>query len=247
MVHWLKVYEVPEAGRQAMGKPIVNLIRLSEGEKVRAFVPIREFDDSHFIIMATKKGVVKKTNLAEYSNPRKGGIRAIIIAGDDELVNAALTDGSKKIVLATGNGMAVKFEEQDARPIGRTAQGVRGITLKEKDEVIGMVVTDDDKTLLTVTGKGYGKKSLVSDYRLVRRGGSGVINIRLTEKNGNAVAIKSVTDTDELVVVSKNGIVIKVPVRDIRTIGRATQGVRIIKLEDNDTLVAAATMAREEE
>jgi len=244
-VHWMRVYEVPEAGKQAIGKPIVNLLQLEEGESIEAFVPVKKFDSEHFIMMATKKGVVKKTNLNEFSNPRKGGIRAIFIDKDDELVNATITDGKRKVVLATRNGMAIKFDERDARPIGRAARGVKGINLKQGDEVIGMVVTDDDKILLTITEKGYGKKTLVKDYRQINRGGSGVINMKVTEKNGKAVSVKSVEDTDELVLISKHGIVIKVQAKGISTIGRATQGVRVMRLEPKDQVIAAARIHKE--
>lgn len=243
-VHWLKVYNIPEASRQAQGKAIVNLLSLDNDEKVTAFIPVKGFDDKHNLIMVTKKGIVKKTNLYAYSNPRKGGIIAINLAKDDSLVNVVLTDGSQQIILATKNGMAVRFDEKTVRPIGRSGMGVRGITLRN-DDVIGMVVASDDKTLLTVTENGYGKRTKVSDYRLTNRGGIGVRNIICSERNGNVVSIKSVSDEDDLMFVTKNGITIRIPAKYISVIGRNTQGARIMKLEENDKVVSAAKIIKE--
>ncbi|MBI1936259.1 DNA gyrase subunit A [Candidatus Woesearchaeota archaeon] len=244
-VHWLKVYNIPEASRQARGKAIINLLQLSNDEIVNAFVPVRAFDNTHYLIMATKKGTVKKTELMAYSNPRKNGIVAITLEQGDELINVELTDGNQQIILATKNGNAARFEEKDVRSTGRSAQGVRGIRLRDNDEVIGMVVASDEKTLLTVTENGYGKRTLISEYRLISRGGSGVINIQCSERNGKVVTICDVTDNDDLIFVSRNGIVIRCPSTDISVIGRNTQGVRVMKLEENDKVVSAVKIAKE--
>ena len=246
-VHWLKVYEIPEGSRQAKGKAIVNLVQLEQGEMIKAFVPVREFDDQHFLIMCTKSGTIKKTCLGEFSRPRKGGIRAITINEGDELVDVVLTDGAKTIVIATKEGMAIRFVETDVRPMGRSAAGVRGITLRDSDIVIGMVIAEDDKTLLTVTENGYGKRSPVEDYRLIKRGGVGVKNILCSDRNGKAVTIKSVTDDDELMLISQNGIIIRTSIKQISVIGRSTQGVRLMKLEDGDKLVDAANIVSEDQ
>ena len=244
-VHWLKVYALPEASRQARGKAIVNLLELGNDESVTAFVPVRNFDNQSYLIMSTKKGIVKKTELIAYSNPRRHGIVAITLESGDELINVELTDSNQQIILATKNGNAVRFEERNVRPTGRSAQGVRGISLKDDDEVIGMVVASDDKTLLSVTENGYGKRTPISEYRLINRGGSGVINIQCSERNGKVVSICSITENDDIIFISKNGIIIRVPASDISVIGRNTQGVRIMKLEANDNVVSAVKVSRE--
>ena len=244
-VHWLKVYNLPEASRQARGKAIVNLLELQNDEIVTAFVPVRNFDSQSYLIMATRKGTVKKTELMAYSNPRKHGIVAIKLEQNDELINVELTDGNQQIILATKNGNAVRFEERNVRPTGRSAQGVRGISLKDNDEVIGMVVASDEKTLLSVTENGYGKRTSIAEYRLINRGGSGVINIQCSERNGKVVSICPVTENDDIIFISKNGIIIRVPATDISVIGRNTQGVKIMKLEENDKVVAAVKVPRE--
>ncbi len=243
-VHWLKVHQIPEATRQAMGKAIVNMLEIGE-EKITAFVPVKQFESSYYLIMATKKGTVKKTSLAAYSKPRKGGIIAITLEEGDRLIGVEMTNGSDDIILATRNGLAARFSEQDVRATGRSAQGVRGIRLKYGDEVIGMVVADEKKSLLTMTENGYGKRTPISEYRHITRGGQGVINIQATDRNGKVVAIKPVSDSDGLMLVSKNGIAIRVAVKGISSIGRNTQGVRIMKLEENDKLVAAAVITGE--
>jgi DNA gyrase subunit A len=244
-VHWLKVYLIPEAGRQAKGKAIINLLNLEPNEKITAFIPVKEFDSEHYLILATKKGIVKKTNLIAYSNPRKGGIIAINLEQGDELIDVILTNGKQQILLATKKGNAVRFREEDARAIGRSGKGVIGIRLREDDEVIGMVDADDTKTLLTVTENGYGKRTAISEYRLINRGGSGVINIQCSERNGNVVAVKSVTDNDDIIFISRSGIIIRTPAKGISRIGRNTQGVRLMSLEQNDKVVAAARIIKE--
>jgi len=244
-VHWLKVYELPEASRYAKGKAMINIVQLDSGEKVTAFVPVKSFDENRYLFMSTMKGTVKKTNIVEYSRPRKGGIIAIKLEEGDELIGVEMASGNDQIIIASKNGMAVRFKGSDVRTTGRSAMGVRGIRLKEKDEVVGMVIADDTRQLLSITENGYGKRTEVSEYRLIGRGGSGVINIQCSERNGKVVAIASVTDDDEVVVISKHGIMIRVLVKDISLIGRNTQGVRIMKLNDADEVVAIAKIVHE--
>ena len=244
-VYWLKVYELPQASRQAKGKAIVNLIRLGADERITACVPVKEFDDSHYLIMATQKGLVKKSSLELYSRPRKGGIIGIGLNASDELIDVRMTDGQQNIILATRKGMAIRFREQDVRPMGRTAAGVRGIKLKVEDRVIGMVQGIDERTLLTITEKGYGKRTSISEYRLINRGGVGVKNIICSDRNGAAVAIRSVTDEDDVMFISKNGVIIRTSVGGISTIGRATQGFRLMKINQSDQVVAAAKIIKE--
>ncbi|MCX6707110.1 MAG: DNA gyrase subunit A [Candidatus Woesearchaeota archaeon] len=244
-VHWLKVYRIPEASRQAKGTAIVNLIQLEKDEKMAAFVQVRGFDDRHYLMLCTKDGTVKKTNLIEYSRPRQNGIIAITLEDGDNLVNAVLTDGDKQIIIATKNGLAIKFHESDSRPIGRTSKGVRGIMLKDKDEVIGMEIAREDKTLLTVTENGYGKRTMISEYRAISRGGVGVINIQCSERNGHVAAIKAVEEEDEIMMLSKKGIIIRCPAKDVSVISRNTQGVRLMKLEEGDKIVGAAKVIKE--
>ncbi len=245
-VHWLKVHEIPEGGRQAKGKPVVNLISLAENERINAFVPVREFENENYLFMATMKGTVKKTSLEEFSRPRRGGIRAITLDEQDELIGVKLTDGKRQIIMATKEGVAIRFDENDVRGMGRTASGVKGITLEQGDEVVAMEVADESKSLLTVTEKGFGKRTAVSEYRLIGRGGKGVINMNISEKTGKVVDVKEVGENDELMFMSKNGIAIRMAAKDISVIGRATQGVRAMKLEQNDKLVAVERIVAEE-
>ncbi|MFH1064152.1 MAG: DNA gyrase subunit A [Candidatus Woesearchaeota archaeon] len=244
-VYWLKVYEVPLASRQAKGKAIVNLLELRPGEQIKAFIPVRVFDDQHYCVFCTKQGTVKKTSLELFSRQRKGGIIAITFNDGDELVDVVLTDGNMNMILATSNGMAVRCSEKDIRPMGRNTTGVRGISLREGDSVVGMVIAEDEKSLLTVTENGYGKRTLISEYRFIKRGGVGVKDIECSERNGKVVAIRSVTDDDELVLISQQGIIIRTAAREISVIGRATQGVRVMKLESNDKLVDVAKIVNE--
>ncbi len=246
-VYWKKVYNIPEGGRQSRGSPIVNLIEIEGGEHITAFIPIREFKPDNYLALITKKGIIKKTSLEAYSKPRKGGIIAINLDEDDTLVNAVFTDGDMQLLVATRNGMAVKFHERDAREIGRTARGVRAISLKDNDYVIGMVKADDSKTILTVTENGYGKRTKIEDYRLIRRGGSGVKNIICSERNGKVVNIKSVEDEDDVMLISQKGIIIRVPCRGISVIGRNTQGVRIMSMKkEDDFVISLAKVVNEE-
>jgi DNA gyrase subunit A len=239
MVYWLKVHRIPDAGRYATGKAIVNLLESAEG-KITAFVRVREFDDKHFLIMGTKLGTIKKTNLSAYSRPRAGGIRAISLDPGDHLINVLLTDGEQQVLLASRNGLAVKFKEHDVRPMGRTARGVKGASLRDGDAVVGMVIADDSHTLLTITEHGYGKRTPLSEYRLINRGGIGVINIICSTRNGNVVAAKAVTEEEEVMFISKSGNVIRTPVKGISVIGRNTQGMRLMKLNEGDMVVDAA-------
>ena len=238
-VYWLKVYHLPEGSRQAKGKHIANLLQLKEGENVNAVIPVRDFREG-YLFFATKKGTVKKTELLNFSKPRKGGIRAISLDENDSLVGVKYTEGNQEIILATRNGLANRFREKDVRSMGRTARGVRGVRLREGDEVIGMLAAEEDKEILTLTEKGYGKRTSVSDYRLCNRGGKGVTNIKITDKNGKAKTVKLVDGSEELMVMSKNGIAIRTKCSGISVIGRATQGVRVMKLNEGDELAAAA-------
>ncbi len=246
IVHWLKVYPLPEGTRQAKGKAIVNLLDLAPETHITACIPISEFKENNYLLMATKDGVVKKTSLIAYSRPRAGGIIAITLEEGDQLVNVLRTDGNNEVLLATRNGLAVRFHESQARPIGRSGKGVTGISLKGDDEVIAMVATDPQKTILTVTENGYGKRTPLEEYRLIHRGGVGVINIQCSERNGTVVGVAAVSDTDEIMLISQLGITIRMSVKDLSVIGRNTQGVRLMRLEDNDKVVACATIAREE-
>jgi DNA gyrase subunit A len=245
--YWLKVYEIPEAGRAARGRQISNLIELKPGEKIAAYISAKEFDEQHFVVMATRLGTVKKTRLSEFANPRRAGIIAATVEEGDALIDAKLTDGSEDIILATKLGQACRFHESDVRPMGRAAAGVRGITLEKKDQVIGMVAVKREGTLLTVCEKGFGKRSDISEYRLTRRGGKGVIAMKLSEKTGPVVAVKEVVDSDELMIISAGGQVIRLSLKNVRVMGRATQGVRLINLEERDKVVDVARLAAQEE
>ncbi len=245
--YWLKVHEIPQGGKLAKGKPIVNLLALQEGEKVAAMLPVRKFDDQHSIILCTRQGTIKKTVLSAFSNPRKGGIIAIGIDKGDQLIDAALTNGQSEIVLAPRQGMAIRFHEEKVRDMGRGAYGVRGITLDDKDYLIGMVVIRREATLLVVTEKGYGKRTDISDYRVTNRGGKGVINLKVTDKVGEVVAIKEALDSDELMIITQKGIIIRQPIGKIKVIGRNTQGVRLINLDSGDRVVDVARVVPEEE
>ena len=239
-VYWLKTYEIPQVGRHAKGKAIVNLLKLTPDENVNAAIPVREFDDKHYLFFATKKGVVKKTVLSAFSNPRTTGIIAISLDDNDELVDVKLTDGEQEIIIATRLGKAIRFHEKDVRDMGRAARGVRGIKLREKDEVIAMDVISAGKVLLSITEKGFGKRTPIDDYRATRRGGVGIINIKTAQKNGPAVDIIEVSEEDEIILTSSNGLVIREPVKQIPVHSRNTQGVKVMNLGDGDRVVAVA-------
>jgi len=245
--YWLKVWEIPEAGRTARGKAIVNLLQLGQGESVAAFLPIRTFDDEHYIMMVTRNGLVKKTVLSAYGNPRRNGIVALNILEGDALIEALLTDGDNDIVIASRNGQAVRFHEGDVRTMGRGAQGVRGIRLGGDDRVVGMLASGRDTTLLSVTEHGYGKRTSIENYRLTRRASKGVTNIRTSERNGSVVSIHAVSDEDELMIITTNGLIIRLPVRDLRPISRNTQGVRLINLGEGDRVIDVSRITPGEE
>jgi DNA gyrase subunit A len=246
-VYWLKVYDIPQAGRAARGRPIVNLIGLRSTERIAGFQAVRGFSDSECLVFATSKGIVKKTVLSAYGNPRATGINAIKIDADDELIDVLITDGSNDIVLATRHGMSIRFNEKDVREMGRTATGVRGIQLEGDDRVIGMVVLRRDATLLVVSEYGMGKRSKVVDYRVQKRGGKGIITLKRTEKTGAIVALKEVLPQDELMMITRHGVIIRVPVDGIRVIGRNTQGVKVMALDEGDTVVDVARVVNEDE
>ncbi|HLC33159.1 MAG TPA: DNA gyrase subunit A [Candidatus Nanoarchaeia archaeon] len=244
-VHWIKVHQLPEAGRYAKGSAIVNLLQLGEGEKVTAFIPVKKFEPGKFLFMVTSNGTVKKTSLDEFSNPRKGGIIAVSLDEGDELCSVMLTDGMQDIIIATEKGMAIKFNEKNVRSMGRAATGVIGIKLR-KDHVVGAALAESKKTLLTVTEKGYGKRTEMPEYRLTARGGVGIINMKITDKNGKVVSITTVSDEDELMMISQNGTLIRTPAKGISVIGRSTQGVRVMKLDDKDKVISVTKIAPED-
>jgi DNA gyrase subunit A len=245
--HWVKVHEIPEAGRAARGKAIVNLLGLQEGERIAGRVPVSEFREDQYLVLATKKGIIKKTVLSDYGRPRRGGIIAVNLRDGDELIDAAITSGSQDIVLAKKNGRSIRFHESKVRPMGRAATGVKGTTLVAGDEVVGMVVVTAGASLLTVTENGFGKRSPLEDYPVKGRGGIGVINIKTTDRNGKVVTIQEVKQNDQMMIITKNGIVIRCPISGISVIGRNTQGVRLINLESDDKVVDVAHLAMEDE
>jgi DNA gyrase subunit A len=246
-VYWLKVHEIPQGGRATRGKPIIQCIAIRPDEHVTALVPVREFSESRWLIFATRLGTVKKSVLSDYGNPRTNGIIAIHIEDGDELIDVQLTDGNNDVVLATRNGMSIRFQESDVRPMGRATTGVKGIELEGGDAVIGMVVIRRDATLLVVSEKGFGKRSELAEYRVQRRGGKGIITFNNTEKTGSCVALKEVQPQDELMMITRSGVIIRVPVDGIRVIGRNTQGVRVMNLENGDSIVSVARVVKEDE
>jgi DNA gyrase subunit A len=245
--YWLKVHEVPQAARAARGKPVVNCVAMKPDERLAALVPVREFSEEQFLFFATSDGTVKKTRLSEFGNPRSNGIRAINIDAKDELIDVQVTDGSNDVVLATRHGMSIRFHEKDVREMGRAATGVKGIELDKKDRVIDLVVVRRQATLLTVTEKGMGKRSELDEYRVQHRGGRGIITLQHTDKTGDMVALKEVLTDDELMMITKKGIMIRVPVEGIRVSGRNTQGVRIMNLTPGDLVVDVARVVKEDD
>ena len=251
---WMRVYEIPEGSKTSKGRAIQNLINIEQDDKVKAFICTKDLKDedyinNHYVIMATKKGQVKKTSLEQYSRPRVNGINAITIKEEDELLEAKLTDGNSQVMLALKSGKAIRFEEAKTRPMGRNASGVRGIRLQhDKDEVIGMVsVNDMESNILVVSSNGYGKRSKLEDYRITNRGGKGVKTISITEKTGDLVAIKNVDDSNGLMIINKSGIAIRMAVEDLRVMGRATQGVKLINLKHGDSIAAVAKVIHEKD
>lgn len=246
--YWLKAYKIPVGGRHAKGKPIVNLLEhLEDGEKVMSKIPVKHFEGDRYLVFSTRKGLIKKTRLDAYSHVRQSGIIAIRLEEGDEVVDTALTDGTKEVVLATKKGFAARFDETNVRSTGRATFGVRGVRLRKGDEVVSMAIVDPKDVLLTVTQKGYGKRSLVDGYRKIKRGGKGVITIRTVERNGDVVKVLTVNDGDEIIVTSVKGMVIRMPVSGISVLGRATMGVRLMRLKDRDRAVAVARLVPQAE
>ena len=246
MLYWLKVHEIPEAGTQAKGKPIVNLIKINPEERGAAILPVKAFEEDKYVIMVTKKGIAKKVNLSAFSNPRSSGIIAMNVAEDDRLIGAKLSDGTKEVLISTKFGLAIRFKESELRPMGRMAQGVRGIDLNENDEVVGLEVCSSKSYILTINENGFGKRTQLEEYRLVHRGGKGVITSRIGDKAGNVVATIGVGDKDEVMIITENGILIRTSAEEIRCSGRNTIGVKLIALEAGDK-VAGVTRISEEQ
>ncbi|HEY5658830.1 MAG TPA: DNA gyrase C-terminal beta-propeller domain-containing protein, partial [Myxococcota bacterium] len=240
--HWLKVHELPALGRTARGKALVNVLQLAEGERVQATLPVRDFATDEYVLLCTRKGVIKKTRLDAYSNPRRGGIIAISL-DEDELIAACRTNGQQEVIIASREGKSIRFPEDQVRPMGRTAGGVRGMGLREGDAVVGMEILSPGAKILTVTENGYGKRTPLEDYRLQRRGGQGIITIRTTQRNGPVVSIAQVVDEDEVMLITDGGKVLRARVAGISTMGRATQGVRIMNLGAGESLVSMARLA----
>jgi DNA gyrase subunit A len=238
--YWLKVHEIPDVGADGKGKSIANLVQMEAGEKLAAMLAVQEFDDTHFIVMGTRKGTIKKTELSAFSNPRAGGIIAMGIEEGDQVIDVQLSDGQSEIFIGTKDGKAIRFGEDEVRSMGRTAYGVRGIQLRPNDEVVAMQVAKPGGTLLTVTEKGYAKNTLLDEYRVTGRGGLGVKNVEVTDKNGPVVAITQVHGTEELLVMTEQGKILRTPANEIRTVGRATQGVKLMDLDDDDKIVSVA-------
>jgi DNA gyrase subunit A len=245
--YWLKVHEIPEGGRAARGRSVLNLLQKEKEENITAFVAVKEFTDSQYLIMATELGTVKKTVLSAYGNVRKGGINAINLNKGDRLIEVKMTDGNSDIVIGTRNGFAIRFNEKDVRNMGRTATGVRGVKLGKGDKVVGLLVIKRNDNILVVTEKGYGKRSDIKDYRITHRGGKGVITVKTTDKVGKMIALMDVVDGDELVIISTHGMVIRQSIKDIRVMGRNTQGVRVIRLNQGDSIADIAKVVPEEE
>jgi DNA gyrase subunit A len=246
-VHWLKVHEIPELGPAARGKAIVNLLQLSNTERVATTVAVRDFPEDRFLVFATEKGLIKKTELAAYSNPRAGGINAVTIVDGDRLLAVRVTEGEHHVFLATEKGYSIRFHEDQARPMGRVTQGVRGIRLRKGDKVVGMEVLEGDGDLFTVSELGYGKRTALDEYRVQGRGGKGIINLKVTGKTGAVVGVKQVQDEDGLIMITREGKIIRFPVETVRTIGRSTPGVRLMDIDGDDRIVALAKLVVEED
>lgn len=245
--HWLKVYEIPEGGRTSRGRSILNLIQLDKGDSIRAYVSVRDFDPNRFVVMVTEKGLIKKTRLDAFSNPRKTGIYAINLKPNDKLIDAKISDGSDDIIIGTREGMAIRFNEQEVRDMGRNASGVRAINLEKGDVVVGMIVSKRKSSILVVTENGYGKRTEIDEYRVTKRGGKGVRTLKTSDKNGKMVDIKEIEDNDDLVIITEKGMFIRQHAKDLRIMGRNTQGVKLIKLNSGDRISAIARVVPEEE
>lgn len=243
---WLKVYEIPEGSKTSKGRAIQNVLELESGDMVKAYINVdnlkdEEYVNNNFIVLCTKKGIIKKTSLEAYSRPRQKGIIALNVRDGDELIEARMTNGKNEILIAIRTGKAIRFPEATVRPTGRNASGVRAITIADNDEVIGMVcIENENETVLVVSEKGYGKRTGIDDYRVTNRGGKGVKTLNVTEKTGHLIAIKSVTDDNDLMIINKSGVALRIAVADLRIMGRATQGVRLINLGETDSIAAVA-------
>ena len=246
-VYWVKVHEIPQGSRTARGKALVNLLPLREGERISAFLPVREFKEGNFLIFATRKGLVKKTELMAYANPRRDGIIALALDDDDEVIGVRLTDGQQEVLLSTRSGQAIRFSEEEVRPTGRGTYGVKGITIDEQDAVVSLETINKEATLLTVSARGYGKRSDVDGYRLQSRGGKGVITMRTTEKTGEVVSMRQVNDDDHLMLVTDTGRIIRLRMAELRVIGRNTQGVRLLNTGPEERVVSLALLAEKED
>jgi DNA gyrase subunit A len=245
--YWLKVHEIPDVGPGGKGKSIANLVSMEEGEKIAAMLSVKEFEDDKFVVMGTRKGVIKKTALSSFSNPRAGGIIAMGVEDGDAVIAVLGSDGKGEIFIGTHDGMAIRFEESDVRPMGRTAYGVRGITLRDEDYVVAIELVHPGGTLLTVTERGYGKRTEIDEYRVQSRGGVGIINISTSERNGHVAGVACVQEGDELLLITQQGMIIRMPTNDVRSIGRATQGVRLIDVEAEDGVVSVARLVEKED
>jgi len=246
-VYWIKVHELPQAGRAARGRPVVNLLNLSEGEKVSAFLRVREFQQGRFVIFATKRGVVKKTELMAHSNPRSTGTRAIALEPGDEVIGVKQSDGQQEVLLSTLSGQSIRFKEDHVRPTGRGTYGVIGVSLEEGDEVVSMEILNPGASILTVAENGFGKRTAIEEYRLQSRGGKGVITMKTTDKTGRVIGVQQVTDDDQLMMITNRGKIIRLRIKDIRTIGRNTQGVRLIEMKNDERVVSLARLAEQED
>ena len=244
-VHWKKVHEIPEGGRMSRGKAMVNLLQLRRGERVATTLSVRNWEEGKYVVMATRKGFVKKTELKSYSNPRSGGIVALKIRDEDELIGVRVTDGSQDIFLTTRQGKSIRFHETELRGMGRVAAGNIGIRMESGDEVVGMEALTEGATILTVTENGYGKRTRTEEYRRQARGGKGILTIKATERNGPVVYSYQVADQDQLMIITDHGKIIRLRVKDISVIGRNTQGVRLINLTDEERVVGVARVMEE--
>jgi DNA gyrase subunit A len=245
--YWLKVHEIPDVGPGGKGKSIANLVSMEEGEKIAAMLSVKEFEDDKFVVMGTRKGVIKKTALSSFSNPRAGGIIAMGVEDGDAVIAVLGTDGKGEIFIGTHDGMAIRFEEGDVRPMGRTAYGVRGITLRDEDYVVAMEVMRPGGAVLSVTEHGYGKRTEIDEYRVQSRGGVGIINIAASDRNGEVVGVACVYENDGILLITQQGMIMRMPTNDVRAIGRATQGVRLIDIESDDKVVSMARLVEKEE
>ncbi|HET9359413.1 MAG TPA: DNA gyrase C-terminal beta-propeller domain-containing protein, partial [Vicinamibacterales bacterium] len=244
--YWLKVHEIPDVGPDGRGKAIANLVSMQEGERIAALMAVKEFEEHKFIVMGTKRGEVKKTELTAFSNPRAGGIIAMDVEEGDAVIAAQVSHGSNEIFIGTSNGMAIRFREADIRSMGRTAGGVRGIELRDDDAVVAMQVLEPAGTILSVTERGYGKRTELEEYRVQTRGGLGIINIQTSERNGKVIGVVQVSNDDELMLITQQGKILRMASNNIRSIGRATQGVRLIEIEGEDRAVSIARLAERE-